>query len=163
MISRETLAFRTLLDVARQREGLDESRCRLVLEFLSTAAAIRTNLNRALATLGLGELKLGVLVVLFGLDPTPATPADLAVHTGATRSAMTDVLDGLESRAYVRRERDHTDRRLIYVHLTDLGRAAAETALVQFLRQVGHVARHVPADAGPPLLTVSAQLVQGCE
>lgn len=40
MMTRDTLAFRTLLDVAYLRNNGDETRCRLVLEFLSTAGVV---------------------------------------------------------------------------------------------------------------------------
>jgi DNA-binding MarR family transcriptional regulator len=162
-MQRDTLAFRTLLAVARQRNGLDESRCRLVLEFLSTAATVHAALHRDLGELELTELKLGVLVVLFVLDPSPATPADLATHTGGTRSAMTDVLDQLEARALVHRQRDTQDRRLIYVHLTDKGREAANAALTRYLGSIGRVAGHVEPQGQPQLLALCARLNEGSE
>jgi DNA-binding MarR family transcriptional regulator len=151
-----------MLAAAHQRDGIDERGCRYVLEFLSTAAAIRTALHRELADLDLTELGLGVLVVLYALDPTPSTPADLAAHTGAARSAMTEVIDRLQAREFIRRQRDTTDRRLIYIHLTKAGCAAAETALRRFLETAGRLARHVESQAGETLLAACAQLREGC-
>lgn len=161
MMARDTLAFRTLLEVAGRRSHFDVARCRLVLEFLGTAAAVQTALEHDLDALDLTERKLAVLVVLFMLDPAPSTPADLAVHTGATRSAMTDVVDQLEARALVRRQRDNQDRRLIYIHLTEAGRRAADTALTRYLEGVGRIARLVQIQSQPQLLDLCAELNAG--
>lgn len=162
-LQRETLAFQTLLLAARQRHGLDESRCRLVMEFVAAAAEVRTTLQRELSALELNELRLGILVVLFGLCPSAVTPADLATHTGTTRSAVTEAIDGLEGRGWVKRERDTGDRRLIYVHLTEAGRATTDAALNRFLETVGRIGTLVPADAGGQLTSAMGHLVAGCK
>ena len=155
MMAVETLVLRTLLTVARQRDGLDESRCRFVLEFLDAAGSVDGVLQRQLAELGLTEHKFSVLVALFALDPAAATPADLSVHTGVTRSAMTALLDALEARGLVRRRRDTRDRRVVYVELSDAGRTAANTALMAYLRAADMLAQPVPpAD--------QAAMRQGC-
>lgn len=161
MMQPETLAFRTMLAVARQRDGLDDRCFRYVLELLSAAAAVRSALHRELADLDLSEVGLGTLVVLFALDPAPSTPADLATHTSATRSAMTEVIDRLEAREFVRRQRDTEDRRLIYVHLTEVGRGAAEAALVRFIEAAGRLAKRVKSDTGEALLAACSQLREG--
>lgn len=162
MILRHTLAFRTLLEIAHQRPTLDENRCRYVLEFLSAAASVRTTLHRELSDLELTEVGLGVLVVLFTLQPGLSTHADLAMHTGVTRSAMTEVVDRLESRGYVRRQRDAHDRRLIYVQLTRAGHDAADTALTRFIEAAARISRYVDPQVGTTLVTACSQLSQGC-
>jgi DNA-binding MarR family transcriptional regulator len=144
MMAVETLALRTLLTVARQRDGLDEARCRVVLEFLDAAGSVDGVLQRKLTELGLTEHKFAVLVALFALDPAAATPADLSGHTGVTRSAMTAVLDALEVRGLVVRRRDTRDRRVVYVELTDTGRVAANAALMDYLRTADTLAQRVP-------------------
>ena len=139
----DSLVVRTLLATARQRPGLDEARCRLVLEWLLTGAAVRAALRESLAPCGLTELKFAVLVALFTLDPESSTPADLATHSGASRAAITDALDGLQVHRLVARERDAVDRRTIDVRLTEAGRKAIDFALQRFLQTAGHVARFV--------------------
>lgn len=160
-MQRDTLVFHTILAAARQRNGLNEARCRLVLEFLSAATAANASLHRKFAGLELSELKFAVLVVLFVVDPAPATPADLATHTGVTRSAMTGALDGLESSGFVLRQRDTHDRRVIYVELTDAGRTAANAALTTFLQTASELARFVRPAEQQALLHACAQLHEG--
>ncbi|MBI2496621.1 MAG: hypothetical protein HYV75_01375 [Opitutae bacterium] len=141
MIGRDTLAFRTLLEIAHLRPDIDEQRCRLVLEFLSTAGTVQAALHRDLAVLHLTELKLSVLAVLFLLHPSPSTPADLAAHTGVTRSAR--------------------DRRTVYIHLTKAGQQAAEGGLVRYLGSVTRSARYVQPRTFPRLRGLCARLNEG--
>ncbi len=155
MIPAGTLVLRTLLNVARQRAGLDEARCRLVLDFLAAAQGVEGVLQRRLAATGLSEHQFGVLVALFALDPAASTPADLAHHAGTTRSAMTALLDNLEARGLLSRQRDTRDRRLVYVQLTPAGQTAANAAVMDYLRTANDLAGMIaPAD--------QAALLQGC-
>ncbi len=155
MIAAGTLVQRTLLTVARQRDGLDEARCRLVLDFLAAAQGLECVLQQRLAATGLSEHQFAVLVALFALDPAASTPADLAHHTGTTRSAMTALLDNLEGRGLLSRQRDTRDRRLVYVQLTAAGQTAADFALMDYLRAANEL-------AGMVAPTDQAALLQSC-
>jgi DNA-binding MarR family transcriptional regulator len=139
----DSLVVRTLLATARQRPGLNEARCRLVLEWLRTGATVRAALRETLASCGLTGLRFAVLIVLFTLDPEPTTPADLASHAGVSRAAITGALDDLHAHHLVERERDAVDRRTINIRLTDAGRKAVDSALQRLLQTAGHVARFV--------------------
>jgi len=155
MIAAGTLVQRTLLNVARQRVGLVEDQCRLVLEFLAAAQGTEAVLQRQLAVSGFTEHQFAVLVALYALDPVAATPADLAHHAGTTRSAMTALLDNLEARSLLVRQRDTRDRRLIYVQLTAAGQTAANAALMDYLRAANGLAAQVSS-------ADQAALFQGC-
>lgn len=48
-------------------------------------------------------------------------PSDLADHLGITSGSLTAMLDRLESAQMVERKRHPTDRRSVFVELTDLG------------------------------------------
>lgn len=157
----ESLAGRTLLAVARQRRELDRVRCELVLQQLDAAAALQGVLQRTLAEFALSELQFGVLVVLFTLDPAPATPADLAAYTQVSRSAMTDAVDRLQELGYVARTRAEADRRMQQVTLTEAGRRIADPAMVAFLRAAGQAARFVEPGEQPQLLSVCRRLRAG--
>lgn len=155
MIPAGTLVLRTLLNLARQRDGLDEGRCRLVLDFLAAAQGVEGVLLRRLAATGLSEHQFAVLVALFALDPAASTPADLAHHAGTTRSAMTALLDNLETRGLLSRRRDTRDRRLVYVQLTPAGQTAADSAVMDYLRTANELAGMIPP-------VDQAALLQGC-
>lgn len=48
----------------------------------------------------------------------PLTAGELARHLGLTSGAVTGLIDRLEAGGWVRRERDPSDRRRVYVHLS---------------------------------------------
>ena len=50
------------------------------------------------------------------------TAGDLAAESGLTSGAITNVLDRLEGKGYVRRARSESDRRKVYVELEDKAR-----------------------------------------
>lgn len=53
------------------------------------------------------------------------TAGELATHTGLTGGAITTALDRLETAGYVRRVRDHSDRRRVLVEMTTTAQARA--------------------------------------
>lgn len=157
----DCLACRTLVAVARQRKGLDATRCQLVFEHLNTSHVLQSVLHRVLANYHLSDLQFGVLVSMFTLDPQPVAPADLADYNAVSRAAITEALTRLESHQLIARTRDTADRRVFRLRLTTAGRATINEALVCYLRAVGDVARHVEPSALASLLTAYTQLQQG--
>jgi len=92
--------------------------------------------RRVLAEHGLSTTALDVLTVLAAQDDPAgrAGPAqrDLAAAVGVTPATLTPVLDELERRGELRRERDREDRRIVRVSPTPRGaarRAAAQAAV----------------------------------
>ncbi len=75
----------------------------------------------------------GLSASQFGVLDTIATRGavhqqELAEALGRSKAQMTAIIDALESRALVRRERHATDRRFITVHLTEAGTRLLEDA-----------------------------------
>jgi MarR family 2-MHQ and catechol resistance regulon transcriptional repressor len=157
----DCLACRTLVSVARQRQGLDGARCQLVFEHLDAALSVQTALHRTLAEYRLGELAFAVLVALFALDPESATPADLADYTAVSRTAITDALLRLEALQLVERARDETDRRMYHLTLTEKGRTTVNEALMSYLSAINHLARYIEPATQPDLLLAYQRLQRG--
>jgi MarR family 2-MHQ and catechol resistance regulon transcriptional repressor len=157
----ESLAVRTLLSVARQRKGLDAPRCQVVFEHLDVALSVRSALHRTLSRYRVSDLQFGVLVALFALDPEPVMPADLADYTAVSRAAITDAVVRLESLELVTRTRDHADRRVFHLHLTEKGRTTVDEALNEYLSAVAKVARYVEPGAQTELLSAYERLQRG--
>lgn len=156
-----TLAAHTLLSLARQREGLDPDRCRLVIEHLDTHAHLRGAIQRALAPLQLNELQFGVLLVLFSLEPDSVAAADLAIHVGVSRPAMVETLERLGTQQLVERTRAALDRRVVLVRLTDAGRALIEPAALRVLHALHTLTRFIDAGTRDALLNGYALLQEG--
>ncbi|TDN59186.1 DNA-binding MarR family transcriptional regulator [Paraburkholderia sp. BL10I2N1] len=77
-------------------------------------------IDAQLAASGLSALQWGVLKALF--DGRARTPTELYRILLSDSGAMTRQLDFLEKRGFVRRERNESDRRSVYLVLTDAGR-----------------------------------------
>ena len=80
-------------------------------------------LSGALADLNLTAAEINVLANLAGRGALNVR--ELSAGTGTRSSTLTGVLDRLESRGYLSRELDPTDRRSFRLPLTDIGQAAA--------------------------------------
>lgn len=157
----DTLAAHSLLSIARQREGFNAECCRLVLEHLDTTNALQTAIHHTLGAYQLSELQFGVLMVLFTLDPEPLGTAEIAMHTGVSRSAMTEAIDHLEARSLVTRTRESHDRRVSSVRLLDAGRALIEPATLHLLRTLTGITRFVTPEARDHLRGGYALLQEG--
>jgi DNA-binding MarR family transcriptional regulator len=159
MIRRDTLLFRTLVAMARQRPEFDEPRCHALLELFAVSEDARERVQRGLQTLDLTELQFGVLVVLLSVDPTPSSPAALADNTCVSRAAITDALDHLTERRLINRERSHEDRRMHLISLAQSGRELAEKAAGLVLHLLGDIARPLDGPAPRALLVLCDKLL----
>jgi DNA-binding MarR family transcriptional regulator len=90
-----------------------------LLSQLGYHVAIRA--NELLAPLGLRTPHYGILMHLSTEEGQ--TQQQLADSLGVHRNAMVSLIDELEGRELVRRERDTRDRRAHHIHLTDGARA----------------------------------------
>lgn len=91
------------------------------VKLVRAANALSARLNRPLTEVGLTESQFGVLEALLHLGPLHQR--ELAKKILRTTGNVTLVVDHLEKRGLVRRERGSSDRRFITVHLTETGEA----------------------------------------
>ena len=87
------------------------------LQRAASRAALRV--DDALQQHGLGASQFGVLHAL--VERGPVHQQELATLLGRSKAQMTAIIDVLEQRALVRRERQSGDKRFIFVHLTEAG------------------------------------------
>lgn len=88
------------------------------LQRVATLSA--AHVDQALHTFGLSASQYGVLETL--QQRGPVHQQELAEALGRSKAQMTAIIDALEGRGLVRRERHAVDRRFISVYLTDAGR-----------------------------------------
>lgn len=91
------------------------------VKLLRCAEAVETRVNRHLASHNLTSSQFGVLEALYHLGPL--VQKDIARKILKSTGNITLVINNLEKRGLVRRERSELDRRYIDVHLTDEGEA----------------------------------------
>lgn len=105
------------------------------------AALAATHVDDAVHPFGLSASQYGVLDTLQQRGPTHQQ--ELAEALGRSKAQMTAIIDALESRGLVRRERHEVDRRFISVYLTEAGRVllgeagpARTEAVVSLMREL---------------------------
>src|SRR5688572_28869675 len=94
------------------------------IKLMRCANSVQSRLERRLLGLGLTDSQFGVLEALLHLGPSPQHELGRALFT--SRANVTTVVDNLEKRGLVRRQRDTVDRRAVIVHLTAEGQALIE-------------------------------------
>jgi DNA-binding MarR family transcriptional regulator len=80
----------------------------------------------------IGAAEANVLATL--ADGAPRTPSELAVQVGSRTTTMTSVLDRLEGRGLITRQKHPADRRAVQIELTGSGRKAATATRDAFHR-----------------------------
>lgn len=105
------------------------------------AALAAASVDDAVHPFGLSASQFGVLETL--ATRGPVHQQELAESLGRSKAQMTAIIDALEARALVRRERHAVDRRFISVYLTDAGRViltdatpVRTEAIVQLMREL---------------------------
>ena len=112
---------------AQEKRALDA-----YIRLMRCVRALQGRLDRRLVALGLTETQFGVLETLFHLGAM--SQSELAGRQFTSGANLTYVVDQLEKKGWVRRERSATDRRVVRVRLKPAGRVRVKQVLP------GHVA-----------------------
>jgi DNA-binding MarR family transcriptional regulator len=91
-----------------------------------------------------GSVTVPQCLVLQELLEAPRDMSALAGQAGASLSAMTRLVDGLERHGWVERSRPDDDRRRVVVDLTDQGRSRATQLRAETERVINVVLDHIP-------------------
>ncbi|MHB8765177.1 MAG: MarR family winged helix-turn-helix transcriptional regulator [Deferrisomatales bacterium] len=97
------------------------------IKLMRAAESVTARAHRHLAKAKLSFGQFAVLEVLYHLGTL--CQKDIAAKVLKSPRNITMIVDNLEVRGLVRRERDASDRRFLYIHLTDEGRALFEKLL----------------------------------
>jgi DNA-binding MarR family transcriptional regulator len=101
--------------------------------WLKLSKDLKTHMETQLSpTLTEGQLN----VLEFLLASEQVKPSDLIQYLTTTPAAITTILDRMEKSGLISRVRDMSDRRIVWIHLTDKGREEGQRGLVireQFL------------------------------
>ena len=124
-------AFDDILDQwSEERPELDTAALGIVIRVMALYRRFSREATRALEPLGLELWEYDVLSALRRQGAPYALPAmGLARETDLSSGAMTNRIDRLEERGFVRREADEHDRRSVIVLLTPGGRKAIDEAI----------------------------------
>ena len=95
------------------------------MNLVLTADLLEKSIAALLAPFDLSSASALVLSLLVDAE-TPLSPNLIADHLIISRASVTSLLDSLEKRGYAHRRPHPSDRRMIWVEPTDLGRQIAE-------------------------------------
>lgn len=104
------------------------------IKLMRAASSVERRVHRHLSEEGLTESQFGVLEALHHLGPL--CQKDLSAKLLKSCANLTTVVDNLEKRGWVRRERGINDRRFVTVHLSDAGREVISRAFRRHVRAV---------------------------
>ena len=108
---------------------------------------------------GLTPTQFGVLETLLHLGP--ATPSQLATKHLKSRNNLSVVIENLDREGLIRRERCPSDRRVQWIHLTDLGRERIVAAFPTFATAVVQEASVLSAEEQDQLANLLKKLGLG--
>lgn len=111
-----------------------EEAVRTYVKLLRATRAVVARIEPRLAAAGLTPTQLGVLEALLHKGPMGQRALGRKVLTSAGN--LTDVIDKLERRGLVRRERQECDRRSVQVTLTGEGRTLIEALFPRHARDI---------------------------
>ena len=89
------------------------------VKLMRATESVTARAHRQLSAFGLSFSQFGVLEALYHLGPM--SQSEIGQKILRSSGNITMVIDNLEKRRLVRRERDTSDRRIFIVHLTDEG------------------------------------------
>jgi MarR family 2-MHQ and catechol resistance regulon transcriptional repressor len=145
----------------------DEMReaARVYIKLLRAAESVSGRVHEDLAGSGLTLSQFGVLEALLNLGSM--CQRDLAVKILKSSGNMTLVIDNLEKKGFVYRERSTADRRFMNIHLTESGRAFIESMypnhLARIVREMGVLTREELAELGRLCRKVGLERIEGDE
>ncbi|MGA2527962.1 MAG: MarR family transcriptional regulator [Acidimicrobiales bacterium] len=86
------------------------------------------SIRAQLQAIGIDDLPRNGVFLLAGIDSADQSQSDLATGIGVTKQAVSQLIDTLVNRGYLRRSLDADDRRRISLELTERGRQVLEAA-----------------------------------
>ena len=126
----------------------------VVIQLQRVLQMIEARHMEALKSLGITSRQVAVLEAVAGMKDKPSH-TDLMTVTAIDRSTISDIIQRLVRKGYVKRERSKDDRRAFEVHLTAEGKSALKAAL-KAMKTVEAKGAGVPNIAG------LAAAVQAC-
>jgi len=112
---------KTLKDEIQQTKAFDSLEAEVFLNLLRTTEALATESGTLLRRFGLSRSQYNVLRILRGAGSPGLSGRDIVERMVTRDSDMTRLLDGLERKELVARDRSETDRRVVVATITPGG------------------------------------------
>ncbi len=136
---------------------MDRRATEVLINVIRTDSLVTAALNRRFREHGLSLSGFNALVIL-RQAPDGVNPRELADRLLVTRAAVTGILDALESKGLVRRERSGADGRMSLVGITAAGRKLLERLLPEHFAAERAMASSLTANEKELLISLLGRL-----
>jgi MarR family 2-MHQ and catechol resistance regulon transcriptional repressor len=122
--------------VTKHRFDTGEARAlKTYVKLMRATESVTARTHRQLSSFGLTISQFGVLEALYHLGPM--SQSEIGRKILRSSGNMTMVIDNLEKRKLVRRERNRADRRFFIIHLTDDGKKLISSIFPSHAAEIG--------------------------
>ena len=135
----------TLADLIQQTRFASPAH-EAMLNVFATASYVSAEMSATLAPHGVTQAQYNVLRILRGRHPERHTCSDIGCRLLDRTPDVTRLLERLEGRGLVRRQRADHDRRVVEVEITDDGLALLDTLDGPVNETTGRLGSHLSAD-----------------
>ncbi len=118
------LSVKITPDFEQRYPGASPQATECAMNLVLTADLLEKRIASILQPFGLSPATGLVLSILADTD-TPVSPNQIAERLIISRASVTSLIDSLEKHGYVKRQPHGTDRRMLWIELTDSGRQVA--------------------------------------
>lgn len=114
---------------AKRLSGLPTEQIILTRLYRHIARSLSDVANHILKPFNLNEVSFSALIMTFASVENAISPSQLCDVTGESRTNMTRIMDDLEVRGLINRQRGHKDRRRLMISLTSKGDKLVRTIM----------------------------------
>lgn len=165
ILLKEQPRYECFADAAKQFPALDPSAMFAFTTLLHSHDQLWKQMSGHFAEHGITQGRFMVLLMLLEKEgdgcPTVHTPAEIADQLQITRASVTGLLDSLEKNAFIRREPDPKDRRMMSVYLSDKGQAFMDEFLPPHFKLISQLMQGLNAKERDTLIQLLNKLVAG--
>ncbi len=111
-------------DFEERYPGASSKATECAMNLVHTADLLERQIARLLQPFGLSPAT-GLVLSILADTEKPVSPNQIADRLIISRASVTSLIDSLEKRGYAKRQPHESDRRMLFIELTDLGRQVA--------------------------------------
>jgi DNA-binding MarR family transcriptional regulator len=119
------LGVKIVPDFEQRYPGASPKATECAMNMILTADLLEKQIARILQPFGLSPAT-GLVLSILADTETPVSPNQIADRLIISRASVTSLIDSLEKHGYVTRQPHRSDRRMLFIELTDSGRQVAD-------------------------------------
>lgn len=167
ILFKEQPRYECFADAAKQFPEMDPSAMFAFTTLLHSHDQVWKQMSGHFADHGISQGRFMVMLMLFEKEgdgcPTVHAPAEIAEQLQITRASVTGLLDSLEKDAFIRREPDPNDRRMMSIYLSEKGQAFMDEFLPPHFKLISRLMQGLNASERDTLIQLLHKLGDGLQ